>query len=83
MADKPPPPVGHTCIAIDRAQRLITEAARMAEPSVTGAAQVDVLVQARAKLEVVRQENVALRARLAWFEEQHAILEADLTGGHM
>ena len=46
--------------------------------------QVDVTaLGSLSSLEVVRQENVALRARLAWFEEQHAILERDPSDWHM
>ena len=59
MADKPPPPVGHTCIAIDKA--IACAKAAVHNP--------DARREMQAHLEVVRQENVALRARLAWFEE--------------
>lgn len=56
-ADKPPPSVGHTCFAIDRAIRW-ARAEGLDGPLV-------------AALEEVRAENVALRKRLAWFEARH------------
>lgn len=54
----PPPSVGATCIALDR---LLT---RIRGLGYTGIG-LEVFV------EDIRSENVALRRRLAWFEEEH------------
>jgi hypothetical protein len=58
MTDPPPPSVGHTCTAIDKAIKWACAEGLGESPLV-------------AALEHVRCENTALRKRLAWFEMQH------------
>jgi hypothetical protein len=58
MTDAPPPSVGHTCTAIDRA-------IKWARSEGLGGSPLE------SALEQVRTENTALRKRLAWFEMQY------------
>ena len=58
VADAPPPSVGHTCLAIDRALK-------WARAEGLGGSPLE------SALEQVRAENTALRKRLAWYEKRH------------
>jgi hypothetical protein len=58
--DKPPEPVGHTCLAIDRMRQVIRR-------SVAYGPDRDIIL---GLLETLRAENQALRDRLVWFEEE-------------
>ena len=71
---EPPPPVGHTCLAIDKLHTEIGNLYSLTRPS---AAADWTSIDAWHLLDQVRDENIALRARLAWFEKEHR----RLTGG--
>ena len=58
MNDAPPPSVGHTCFAINKAIKWARAEGLGGSPLI-------------ATLEQVRTENVALRKRLAWFETRY------------